>query len=426
MIPTIIPGARNQRYIFLLAVVAALILVVGALTRPKDEPPAPASDADLANISRLSERRSLEDMTSYFSNIATTAELSLVRLRDLSTSAFAWNADRIVAARIADPFPTKATFETPGGDIVATVALRRPDLPVVSIAAPPAAALVPVRRSLIPVQSGAWIFALWTGSQARSFVYGHALDSVSGFCGEVRVQQIVPSFVLTASMAGGAIVDIDGNVLGLIVPCRDGITAISADSVDMLLADDNSLESQLLSQYGFRAAPLSADEAAYVKQSDGLIVREVWLQYAAHTAGLRPGDVILAIGGAPVVGPGDLLQLIGAAAGGPPDLAVQRGSTRIQMTLHAGEMTGDAERPDRGLMLQAPEGSRIDAVAPDSPAARAGIRPGDRIIRINHVAPGDVNQIRRLLSGAGTRSGPVLMELERGGRRFAVLLQPPA
>lgn len=292
MIPTIVPGVRNPRYIFLLAVVAALILVVGALTRPGNESPPPASDADLARISRLSERRSLENMTSYFSDIAATAELSLVRLRGLPTSAIAWDANRIVAARIADPFPTKATFETPGGDMVATVVLRRPDLPVVAIAAPPAASLVPVRRSSAPVQSGTWIMALWTGTQARSFVYGHAIDTTSGSCGELLVQQIVPTFTLTTSMAGGGIFDIDGNFLGLILPCGDRVAAVGADSLDSLLSEDVSLESQLLSRYGFRAGTLSADEAAYVGQSDGLIVREVWVRYAAHKADLRPGDII--------------------------------------------------------------------------------------------------------------------------------------
>jgi len=112
VIPEIIPGARHPRYIFLLAVVAAAILVIGALTRPRNEPPAPASDADLALISRLSERRSLENMTTYFRDIAAAAELSLVRLRGVPTSAMAWDASRIVAARTADPFPARATVET--------------------------------------------------------------------------------------------------------------------------------------------------------------------------------------------------------------------------------------------------------------------------------------------------------------------------
>ncbi|NQW03453.1 MAG: hypothetical protein HQ485_05440 [Acidobacteria bacterium] len=427
MIPTIVPGVRNPRYIFVLAVVAALILVVGALTRPMDEAAPPASDADLARISRLAERRSLEDMTSYFSEIAANADLSLVRLRDLPTSAIAWDANRIVAARIVDPFPTEATFETPSGEIIASVVLRRPDLPVVAIAAPPTAALVPVRRSSVLPQSGTWIMALWAGTQARSFVYGHVLDTMWGSCGELLIHQVVPTFALEPSMAGGGIFDIDGNFLGLVLQCQNRMVAVLADSLDVLLTADNSLDSQVLSRYGFRADVLSADEAAFVGRADGLIVREVWVRYPAHKADLRPGDIIRAIDDVPIAGPEDLLRLVGGATTASPRLAIRRGIAKIEIVLEPDGASLDAEAgeaPGRGLTLRSSEGFLIDAVAAESAAARAGMQSGDRLIRINRITPESEDRVRRLLDG--DRSGPTLVELERNGRRFSVLLPGPA
>jgi len=428
VIPTVVPGS-NRRYILLLTVVSALILVVGALTRPRNEPPAPTSDADLALISRLSERRSLENMTSYFSDIASAAELSLVHLHGLPVSAVAWDARRIVTSRVTDPFPASVTFDTPNGEMTATTALRRPDIPVVAIGAPPGAAIVPVRRSSVPVQSGAWITASWTGAQPHTFAYGRVLDIAARRCDAVEVQELIPTFMLTGSMAGGGIFDIDGYLIGLVVTCGDGMMAVAAESLDALIDAGESVETQVLSSYGLRAAEMTEEEAAYARIAKGLMVRDVWTNYAAQQADVRPGDVILAIDDAPVTGAGDLQRLVDRQGDGPPHLTIERGSARIDVLLQPPDQAATADAgtpPARGLTLDPAEGIRVEAIVQGSPAAAADIRAGDRIVRIDRVAPESRDQVRRLLAGSRGRLGPVLVELERGSRRFVVLLQPPA
>lgn len=81
----------------------------------------------------------------------------------------------------------------------------------------------------------------------------------------------------------------------------------------------------------------------------------------------------------------------------------------------------DAAVPDGGLVWDDPgRGYRLDDVRPGTAAARAGLRPGDRLLRIDGVVPDTLDAVRDALSA--DRDTPVLLELERGARRTAVLL----
>ena len=69
----------------------------------------------------------------------------------------------------------------------------------------------------------------------------------------------------------------------------------------------------------------------------------------------------------------------------------------------------------RGLGLVAPQGLRLQSVTAGSPAARAGLRPGDLVLRINGVA---VNEPQALSFQIASRSPgeTVPVEISRGGR----------
>ncbi|MBA4094736.1 MAG: hypothetical protein C0489_11710, partial [Candidatus Accumulibacter sp.] len=100
---------------------------------------------------------------------------------------------------------------------------------------------------------------------------------------------------------------------------------------------------------------------------------------------------------------------------------------------YAPEVRGDA---DRHFGLNG--GTGVEAVVPDSPAARAGLRQDDRIVAINGMvlpqAPpkgsaaastAAVEQtLRRLLDAL--RRGPATIEVERDGQRTALALSPVA
>jgi membrane-associated protease RseP (regulator of RpoE activity) len=67
-------------------------------------------------------------------------------------------------------------------------------------------------------------------------------------------------------------------------------------------------------------------------------------------------------------------------------------------------------------------GARIDAVDANSPAARAGMRPGDRIVGINGRSINGILDVIPSVEGGGR---PLTVDIERGGTRVRVRVSPP-
>ena len=70
-----------------------------------------------------------------------------------------------------------------------------------------------------------------------------------------------------------------------------------------------------------------------------------------------------------------------------------------------------ATQADGGLMVESAEG----------PAARAGIQPGDVIVRANEQAIGDTDQLREAI---GRASGTVALLVQRDNKRVYVAVTP--
>ncbi|MDM4765179.1 DegQ family serine endoprotease [Pelomonas sp. SE-A7] len=167
---------------------------------------------------------------------------------------------------------------------------------------------------------------------------------------------------------------------------------------------------------------------------EGALVASVEEGGPGARAGLRSGDVILALDGKPIVASSDLPAMLGLATPGESvKLEVWRQGRRETISAKLGDasdkpaLAAEADdqaspgQPKLGLALRPlqPEerresGARDGLLVQDvtGPAASAGVRPGDVLLAINGTPVGSVEQVRKVVGEAG-RSVALLVQRGR-------------
>jgi len=149
----------------------------------------------------------------------------------------------------------------------------------------------------------------------------------------------------------------------------------------------------------------------------------------AAGADFRPGDRIVSINGQPVQSFDDIIASIGLQRAGTEfQVVVERESEggeepqRLTKTVASDRMT-ETPAPMIGVV---PAGDvviyKLDD--PDSPAAQAGLKAGDRILTIAGKPVRRWDEIETLLEAAP--AGPVDLEIERNGERRQLTIRPEA
>jgi len=180
-------------------------------------------------------------------------------------------------------------------------------------------------------------------------------------------------------------------------------------------------------------------ESFGLSRPDGALIASVDPDGPAAEAGLKPGDVITQVNGAPIERAGDLSNRIGMDAPGDRvslkiwrdhstremavKLAKAKPESLQQAALESGEhgQLGLALRP---LTPQERSAARLDhgLVVEDAggPSARAGIQPGDVLLGIDGQPANSVDQVRSVM-----RRHPksVALLIERDGRKIFVPVQ---
>ncbi|MFO1020552.1 MAG: PDZ domain-containing protein [Planctomycetales bacterium] len=195
---------------------------------------------------------------------------------------------------------------------------------------------------------------------------------------------------------GGPLVDLQGRVLGVLVPLSPNGSEIMAGSewydsgigFCVPLAQIQPTLPRL--QKGENLVPGRAGITLNIKLLDQAVVDRVDLGSPARKAGLKTGDKIIAIDGQKVAREAQIRQIFGRKyAGDTLKVTYERDQKQ-----HETELTLVAEFPPfrapfLGLLLQrsvVPDpklGLEIFDVLPDSPAAKAGIKAGDRLMSID-------------------------------------------
>ena len=420
----------ERRYIATLAAVAGGILLFGYWLRPTQpttdvQVPAP-SQTELSRLTQITQRRSLDDMTDYFSTVADDVRASVVGFPGLELSGVMWEPGVALTARTDPRFPLATTVSTPGGDIGVASDVFGPRIPIATVQMSDIQGLAPPRqRSAAVLSPGSWMLAVWRRERAVNFVPAYFLDTAIVQCGDQRVDELRSNVAWSRDMAGGGLFDLDSSLIGVILLCGDRFAAVAVESIGTMLQHGSSTIGRVLGRYGVLFDSLTEDEQRHFGRGGGVVIREVWTGYPADSAGLIPGDILIAINAEPIGAPEQLDPLGDAVDLDTFDVAVLRGDEIVTVVLAAD--TSPISAPDEfdgrpGIVWeQEPVGHLVDAVVPDSPADVAGVRAGDRLVRIDNQEPVDLAHAVETLAPGREKS--VFLEIDRAGRRWGVLLK---
>jgi serine protease Do len=260
--------------------------------------------------------------------------------------------------------------------------------------------------------------------------------------------------------SGGPLFAQDGSVIGV----NTAIFSPSGGSIGIGFAIPSNLVRSVVAQLeqngrvergyiGVSAQPVDATlaRALHLARPDGALVAEVQADSPAARAGLRPGDVVTAVGEAPVRSPRDLARAISSLRpGSPATLTARRDGQETQVSLKvvalpdqqsAAAEEGDGAGAQRGRLglglatvqeaqqngLDLPRGTQgvvIAQVEPASPAAEAGLRAGDVITSVGgRKVRSPQEAIGAIREAVAANDGAVALQLLRDGHSAFVAVQ---
>ena len=243
--------------------------------------------------------------------------------------------------------------------------------------------------------------------------------------------------------SGGALVDMDGDLIGIntAIFSRSGSSsgvgfAVPATMVQRVVDAALDGETTVVRPWlGVKGEPLTAEEATRMglDRPRGLKVTDLFANGPAARAGIRQGDVILAVGNNEINDQGGLNFRVGTRAPGDTvavtlirDGREQQVNARVQplpgeinleaaVVIREGAMAGAqvlALNPaiaDRLLGDPLAEGVIVGGLAQNSIAARQGFRRGDIIVSVNGQAVDTAQDLAQLRRGAQ-------VVIQRGGQ----------
>ena len=421
------------QYIAVIAVTSAVVLVLGVLLKPKQLPAPTISGEETLRLQTLTQRRNLENLAVYFSEVAQGIQPGLVWLDEVGLTGMVWNQQGlIVTAGPEHPVPDEVTALTTSGSVTVKPQIVSANFRVASLKAPNGAQLQPVHKDASSEPTpGIWIIQVARQAKGHYLftpgVYGGIATTK---CGAFEYQAVQSNLPLTEAALGGGLFDVDGNLLAMVLRCDDHFAALVPAEVDRELARAASFEGQLLQTFGLQVAALDEVAQQYFQAKEGVLVTAVTDGQPADAAGLMPGDVIVALNESPVLAPEDLRPLTAPPAAAGLQLEIRRNRRAMKIDLHVepqpaapGPSGAPPAAESPGLTLTDPsQGYVVGTVPRGSRAERASIQAGDRLLLVDGKPPRTLAAVRKALSD--DKPEPLFLTLHRGSTKIGVFLKP--
>lgn len=313
----------------------------------------------------------------------------------------------------------------------------------------------------------------WAIAIGNPFALDHTVTtgviSAKGRSVEVNEEQGTQSYIQTdASInpgnSGGPLCDIEGRVIGI----NSAIYSQSGGSVGIGFAIPSNIARKagqdlvnngkiVRAGLGCIVQGLSPEMAKSfgLDTTQGALLSEINPGSAAEKAGLKAGDIVLAVDGEKVTGSADLVaKLYTHTPGETVQLTILRNGTQTTLPVTLQELNEAAMKPKEpsadeggstgpggqagndtlGLTFQdqtpdlksqlapgAPKGPVIVAVAPESPAAASDLKAGDVILKAGNTAIVSANQLAVILKKSNLKNGIRLYLWRNGTYLFAFL-----
>jgi serine protease Do len=247
--------------------------------------------------------------------------------------------------------------------------------------------------------------------------------------------------------SGGAMIDLHGSLVGINTAILSGGSGgnqgvgfaipinLARNVVDQIRAHGKVVRGYM-GVYIQDVTPEIAKQF-HLNETHGALIGDVSADTPGARAGLKRGDVILAVNGQEVGGANELrLQISQTPPGTAVKLKVWRDGRTQDTNLTLGELPEKAEKvseaeggggalegvevenvtPEMAQQLNLKAGTRglvVSSVDPSSAAGSAGLRQGDVIQEVNHKPVSNVGEYQRAMAGAEKQS--VLLLVNRGG-----------
>ena len=395
---TSIPVRPSPRYIALLVSAALLILVVGAVLRPRAKPAVTmVPTSELATLPELTQRRALRDLAGYIAERAAEAARSVIYLPDFGSSGIVLGQDSVLTA-VAENASAQAGAPARVRFVLGSQSTG---------SARPAVAKAEADTS------PQWRLVVARNPRGRSLALtGMTGGTIDTRCGDFTLREMIFDAVLPPAFAGGGIFDLDGNAIGLVVPCGSQLALVPIREVSRLLVHQQSSDYRLWTRYGFRVQPADSVTGPLPHSGEGLLVTEAQLGSPAYRAGIRAGDLIVSVNKEAASRSEHLAPLLADTT--VPPIRVQRTARGLALSLGSGPAPVVIKPPPPST-----DGLALTTVDPGSPAARVGLKPGDRIVQVGLSRKPTPDLLRRVLAD----TTPVFLVYERDGRQRAVVLR---
>lgn len=329
------------------------------------------------------------------------------------------------------------------------------DLAIVKITADQALPTVPFGDSS-KVRVGQWVMAVGNPFALDRTV---TLGVVSGVERDaVRLSRYEAFIQTDASInpgnSGGPLFNMQGEIIGIntaIINFAQGIGfAIPSNMVQQVVSQLRSRGKVVRGWLGVGIQEVTAELAAQfgIKETDGVLVNDVFENEPAARSGLKPGDIIAKVAGRPVETPSGLSRVVaGLTPGTTIEIEIIRSGERRQLTVDLGERKEEAvvvsapppaPLPEikLGLNVQdlTPElaekfklkdqkGVLISKVEASSTAHEQGLQEGDLIKEVNRQTVTTTEEFTSAVAQL-KKGDSVLLRVVRENRAFYSVLYP--